>query len=893
MPQQRPNLLLLLTDQQRADTLAPGSLCQAPNLSRLAARGTRFENCYAPNPICAPVRASLFTGLLPHNHGMVDNPHTVDSYRANLVDGLPFWTRQLQAAGYQNAYFGKWHVDRSLRLENFGFAEYDTEEGDYAGYRAYRKQLGLAEKSPAPRDTVQITQKGYKPFILSGVIDEEPEATLEHYIYSRGIQFIEQQAEQSNSRPWMLTLSTLAPHDPYLPPRRVFERYDPASIPQPASFNDDLRSRPEIYRRIQQTWQALNWEQFAQATACYYAFCSLIDDQVGRIISALARSGQAENTIVVYVSDHGDYLGAHRLFLKGVPAFDEAYRVPLLLAGPGIPQGQTIGQRVNHLDLAESILPLLGLPEYARKTENPARIGRSIVPLFTSDAEAQKNWSSQQFAECHGQRFFYTQRILWWENYKYVFNGFDQDEFYNLEKDPHELDNRAHDSVLQPVIEEMSDRMWQIMHKTNDHNMTNAQYAMFRFAPTGPEKTKPPFNVSTFERLNDIPGAQGEAVINGRLVLPDRILDGMAVVIEGQRISAIIPESQLPPQVNRVDAGGRWVTPGLIDLHTHGGLGHTFNEPDKLAYSTILQENARRGVTGLLATIATAPMPDLINVFSFIRQWMNKPQTGSQILGAYLESPYISPAQCGALDPNNLRLPDDGSAEKLLEFADILRIFMLAPEMPGAIDLISRIAHLGIIPAAGHSMAKESEVLAAMQAGLRHVTHLFSAMSTTVREGPWRKPGLLESAMVHEGLSVEMIADNRHLPQTLMRLAVKTVGLERLCVVSDATSGAGLPDGSRFSMGQMEYEVSEGVGMMFDRTAFAGSTTLLNQMIPVLTQVVGLSLHQAIRLASLNPAQILDIQDRKGSLESGKDADLAIFNHDFTAWKVMTGGKWI
>jgi N-acetylglucosamine-6-phosphate deacetylase len=387
------------------------------------------------------------------------------------------------------------------------------------------------------------------------------------------------------------------------------------------------------------------------------------------------------------------------------------------------------------------------------------------------------------------------------------------------------------------------------------------------------------------------------ALVNGRIVLSDHIADGMAVVIErsitGGTIAAIIDEDSLPAEIDRIDADGRWITPGLIDIHTHGALGHTFNEPDEEAFNIILQENAWRGVTGLLATVAAAPMDDLLKLFEFVRRWMGVPHPGSQVLGAHLESPYISPAQCGALDPQSLRLPTDGSAAQLLEFADVLRIFVLAPELPGAPELVTQLKEHNILPAAGHSMAKEQDVLVAMQSGLRHVTHLFSAMSSTVREGPWRKPGLLETALVHPGLSVEMIADNKHLPPTLMKLAYKCIGPEHLCIVSDATSGAGLPAGSRFRMGQMEYEVADGVGMMFDRTSFAGSTTLLNQMIPVLTDVVGIPLPEAIRMASLNPACVLNLESRKGSLETGKDADLVIFNPDFSAWRTMIAGQWV
>ena len=180
-----------------------------------------------------------------------------------------------------------------------------------------------------------------------------------------------------------------------------------------------------------------------------------------------------------------------------------------------------------------------------------------------------------------------------------------------------------------------------------------------------------------------------------------------------------------------------------------------------------------------------------------------------------------------------------------------------------------------------------------MQAGLTHIIHVWSAQSTTVREGPWRKPGLLEASLTFDGLTVEMIADNRHLPPTLMKLAVKCVGPDRLCIVSDATSGAGLPDGSRFRMGGLEYEVSDGVGMMLDRSSFAGSSTLLNQMLPVLIDVVGVPLVEAVRMATLNPARVIGVDDRKGSLLPGMDADIVIFDDDFTTWRVMIGGQWI
>ncbi len=388
------------------------------------------------------------------------------------------------------------------------------------------------------------------------------------------------------------------------------------------------------------------------------------------------------------------------------------------------------------------------------------------------------------------------------------------------------------------------------------------------------------------------------AIANGRIVLPDRMVEGRALVVEGSRIAGLAAEGDLGADVERVDAGGRYVTPGLIDIHTHGCLHHTFNEPTAEAFGVITAENARRGVTSLLATLAAAPIPDLCACLDFCRGWMAAPGPGShpnasQMLGAHLESPYISPAQKGALDLASLRRPDDGSAAALLDYADVLRIFVLAPELPGAPELVENLARRGIIPAAGHSAAYDSHVADAMRRGLRHVTHVWSAMSSTVREGPWRKPGLLEAALTFDGLVVEMICDNRHLPGTLMKLAYKCIGPDRLCAISDATSGAGLPDGARFRMGGLEYDVQDGVGMTFDRTSFAGSSTLLGQMPPILVREAGIPLVEAVRMASLTPARAIGVADRKGSLEAGKDADVAIFDEDFNAWRVMIGGRWI
>lgn len=402
-------------------------------------------------------------------------------------------------------------------------------------------------------------------------------------------------------------------------------------------------------------------------------------------------------------------------------------------------------------------------------------------------------------------------------------------------------------------------------------------------------------NVNAFPNANAIawerPLPERFALVNGRIVLPQRIEIGPALVVERGKIAGLSQPGDLGHDLLQLDAGGRLISPGLIDIHIHGALGHTFNEASDIAFASILRQNARSGVTALLATTATDSLEHLLASLAMMRRWMHSEHAGAYLLGAHVEGPYFNPAQCGAQDPAQLRLPDDGTTEQLLTCRDVIRIFTFAPELPGALALTRRLVQLGIVPAAGHSAATEEEVMPVIEAGLRHMIHLWSAQSSTIRQGPWRKPGLLEVSLTDARVSGEIIADGKHLPPTLIRLAYKCLGADRLCVVSDATSGAGLADGSTFRMGGMTYEVDDGVGMLRDRGAFAGSTTLLNQMLPVLVHRAGIPVTEAIRMASLTPAGVIGVEQSKGSLERDKDADIAIFADDFSAWRTIIGGR--
>jgi len=390
----------------------------------------------------------------------------------------------------------------------------------------------------------------------------------------------------------------------------------------------------------------------------------------------------------------------------------------------------------------------------------------------------------------------------------------------------------------------------------------------------------------------DQPMGRRFALVNGRVVLADAVISGRAALIEDGRIAGVPEAAALPTDVATLDVGGRLVAPGLVDIHTHGALGHSFNEPDADAFAVITREQASRGVTSVLATIATAPIESIVRCCEIARSAMSAPD-GARILGVHIEGPYFSVDQRGAQDPAYMRTPDDGSVDRYLQHHDITRIVSFAPELPGAIALTARLVRLGIVAAAGHSSATDEQMLAAMQAGLRHTIHIWSGQSTTVRKGPWRKPGLLEATLTFDGLTGEMISDNRHLPPTLMKLAYKCLGPDRLCAISDSTNGAGLPEGTRFGMGEMSYDVHDGVAMTLDRTSFAGSTTLLNRMVAILVEEVGMPIAEAVRMASLTPSRVIGVDHRKGSIAPGKDADIAVFNGDFSVWRAMVGGGWI
>ncbi|MFE0155407.1 N-acetylglucosamine-6-phosphate deacetylase [Nonomuraea sp. NPDC059007] len=377
------------------------------------------------------------------------------------------------------------------------------------------------------------------------------------------------------------------------------------------------------------------------------------------------------------------------------------------------------------------------------------------------------------------------------------------------------------------------------------------------------------------------------ALVGARVVLARTIDADLAVLVRDGEIEALMPYGELPPGLTRLDAGGRYLTPGLIDLHTHGAAGHGFDTPDAAGYDAVLAAHARSGVTAVQASLATSALSHLAECLSFAAGYR---PSGVRLIGVHLEGPFLAPEQAGAHDPALLREPRPEDVEALLR-AGSPTMVTLAPELPGGIAATRAFAGAGAVVAIGHSQAAGAEFAAAVAAGATHLTHLWSGQSALRREGPWRVPGLLEESLASTGLSAEVIADDRHLPPELLRIAYRCLG-GRLTVVSDSTPGLGLAEGTPYRLGNLCCVVEDGVGMLPDRTAFAGSTTGLDRMLGHLRRAAGLSVPETVATATRVPAAVLGLR-RQGTLRPGGHADLALLDDDLTARATVVGGRWL
>lgn len=372
------------------------------------------------------------------------------------------------------------------------------------------------------------------------------------------------------------------------------------------------------------------------------------------------------------------------------------------------------------------------------------------------------------------------------------------------------------------------------------------------------------------------------------IIVGERHLRDHAVVVNDGRISQVVSLAELRARTTLIHLDGAFLAPGLVDIHVHGADGRGYNEGDLEANRVIGRRLLRAGITTALPTLAS----DRIEILSrAIPLALEGSGVGRPRLpGVQLEGPYLCPEQAGAQDPAALRVPSDGSFDRLLELAAHIAVMALAPELDSVEELIRRAVEHGIVVAAAHSNGTASDLRRAQDLGLSHVTHLFSSQSTTTRVNARRVPGMLEGTLISDGLTVEMIADGHHLPDELMQLAYRCLA-GRLCLVSDASPGAGLANGATYRMAGLTYRVDGGVGKTLDGTFFGGSTTLLSEMVPIAQRVLGISVGQAVSMATTIPARAARLAN-VGLLAPGYHADMVLLGDHLQPLGVALGGKW-
>ncbi len=472
----KPNILIVMTDHQRADTVLPEGPCITPNLDGLAASGLLLSNVYCPSPHCCPSRATFHTGLYPTRHGVWNNICNDQALSRGLNEGVRCWSEGLAEAGYDMTYVGKWHVSTRTTPADHGWNERRVgghRPGEHGTAWEHYERVA-AGPDPTRRGEGEILRPGYGTYRTYGTA-EEP--THDDRLTEAGIEALGELA--GSSGPWCLDVNLAAPHDPYNVPGRFLDLYDPDEIALPASYADEMADKPRIYKRMRDMrFGQLSEREVREGIRHFRAMCSCIDEQFGRILTALDATGQAGNTLVLFVSDHGDYCGEHGLFCKGIPCFDGAYHVPGVLRWPaGIAEpGRRVEALVSLADFAPTFLELAGADIGQRFT------GASLVPFLRG--RQPDTWRDAIHTQCNGVELYYTQRSVRTPEHKYVFNGFDDDELYDLRNDPDEMVNLAADGAMAEIKRELVGRMWRFARAEGDAAINN--YITVSLAPWGP-----------------------------------------------------------------------------------------------------------------------------------------------------------------------------------------------------------------------------------------------------------------------------------------------------------------------------------------------------------------------------------------------------------------------
>lgn len=381
------------------------------------------------------------------------------------------------------------------------------------------------------------------------------------------------------------------------------------------------------------------------------------------------------------------------------------------------------------------------------------------------------------------------------------------------------------------------------------------------------------------------------AIINGNVILPDGLCRGILVLEDG-RIKGI--QNNIPAGAEVIDAEGNYVSPGFIDMHTHGAGGADFMDCTVEAYNTVARMHAMHGTTLLYPTTLTSTDELLYESFETYRKAVPQNTEGAAFGGMHLEGPYFSPAFAGAQDSRYLRNPRPEEYMQILDRCPDLARWSFAPELDGAPEFAAELRRRGIVASIGHTNATFGECDAAFRAGASLMTHFYSCMSTISRRNAFRYAGTIEYGYWQDGIALEIIADGIHVPSDLLHLILKIAGDSRVALVTDSMRAAGMPEGPSVLGGLSDGQdviVEDGVAKLPDRSAFAGSVATADRLVRTMVTMGGCSIPQAVKMITENPAKIMGISDRKGSIAPGKDADIVIFDDGVNIGRTIVNGN--
>ncbi|MFA5447947.1 MAG: N-acetylglucosamine-6-phosphate deacetylase [Sphaerochaeta sp.] len=385
---------------------------------------------------------------------------------------------------------------------------------------------------------------------------------------------------------------------------------------------------------------------------------------------------------------------------------------------------------------------------------------------------------------------------------------------------------------------------------------------------------------------------------NTKLILEDKIINN-GYLVEEDGIIKEFGEGSGRDRLGAtasdvVDADGLYLSPGFVDIHTHGSGGHDYMDGTAEAFEQAAKAHMRFGATTILPTTLASTDEHLYRTLDIFKEVQKLTDGMPHLPGLHLEGPYFNAQEKGAMEERHLRLPEKSHYMPVLEYADgaVLR-WSLAPELEGALEMADELVKNGIYPSAAHTSATYDQMSTAFDRGVTHLTHFYSAMSTITREGGFRILGVIESGYLIDGLTIEIIADGLHLPPPLLRLIFKCKNHDEICTTTDSMRGAGLGPGPTILgplVGGTDVIIEDGIAKMPDRTSFAGSVATTDRLVRVLMEHVDLSLEKAVRATTLLPARFMGLEEHTGSIAVGKAADLIIFDQDIDVKRVFVSG---